>query len=178
MRMQKKESSDALFKLSCLSIWAVLLILFRIKLNTGNPVWRQKKENCTIPCCDEGSPSNTVARIFPPNGYPYPCLKYFRLKIGGIGGYYVPPLYRQSATLTPDNFTHKGKQGFLGSKWTKGLNKTITLDYPALLVVIWHTLCFVSTYAYNRDPLFQFHGRLLLIWKTCETWLDLDWPIN
>ena len=122
MRMQKKESSDALFKLSCLSIWAVLLILFRIKLNTGNPVWRQKKENCAIPCCDEGSPSNIVARNFPPNGYPYPCLKYFRLKIGGIGGYYVPPLYRQSATLTPDNFTHKGKQGFLGSKWTKGLN--------------------------------------------------------
>ena len=134
--------------------------------------------------------------FFPPNGYPYPCLKYFCLKIGGIGGYYVYPLYRQSATLTPDNFTHKGKQGFLGSKWTKGLNgekggvylfftpftekirhlsfgglpegintkyKTITLDYPASLVVIWHALCNVSTYAYNRDPLFQFHGRLLLI---------------
>ena len=49
---------------------------------------------------------------------------------------------------------------------SEGINtkyKTITLDYPALLVVIWHTLCFVSTYAYNRDPLFQFHGRLLLI---------------
>ena len=108
------------------------------------------------------------------------------------------------------NFTHKDKQGFLGSKWTKGLNgekggvsflyplyvknppliigglpegintkyKTISLDYPASLVVIWHALCNVSTYAYNRDPLFQFHGRLLLIWKTCETWWDLDWPIN
>ena len=124
MRMQKKkESNDALFKLSCLSICAVLLILFRIKLSAGNPVWRQKKENCTIPCCDEGSPSNTVARIFSAKWVPLPLSKIFSAeKLAELWGYYVPPLYRQSATLTPDNFTHKGKQGFLGSKWTNGFH--------------------------------------------------------